>query len=372
MKILYLSNSIIPSRSANSIHVIKMCQAFADNGHEIILLAPKFRNDIYEKNVSDIYEYYGVKRNFKIKKLWHPSIKGGIFFYSLNIFLYLFLNKGFNLIYGRFLYGCYLATFFKHEVIFEAHNYISNKNNFSHFIFKRLIKSKYFKRHIVISEALKKIYLENGYLNNFIIKVAHDGADDIPDFKSKINLHGNKDNLRIGYLGHLYKGRGVENIIHCAKQLKDNTFHIVGGLEEDIKYWKNIAKNFDLENIYFYGFVHPRETIKYLNSFDIVLAPYYKKVTVAGNIGDNSKIMSPLKIFEYMSRKKPIIASDLPILREILNDKNSLLVHYNDIKMWVDAIKKLDNAKLRSAIGDQAYIDFKNYTWKNRAKLVLR
>ena len=128
----------------------------------------------------------------------------------------------------------------------------------------------------------------------------------------------------------------------------------------------------DLENVYFYGFVHPKETIKYLNSFDIVLAPYYKKVTVAGNIGDNSKIMSPLKIFEYMSRKKAIIASDLPILREILNDKNSLLVHYNDIKMWVDAIKKLDNAKLRSAIGDQAYIDFKNYTWKNRAKLVLR
>ena len=66
MKILYLSNSIIPSRSANSIHVIKMCQAFANNGHEVILLAPKFRNDIYEKNVSDIYEYYGVKRNFKI------------------------------------------------------------------------------------------------------------------------------------------------------------------------------------------------------------------------------------------------------------------------------------------------------------------
>ena len=44
MKILYISNSIIPSRTANSIHVMKMCQAFADNGHEVVLLAPDKKN----------------------------------------------------------------------------------------------------------------------------------------------------------------------------------------------------------------------------------------------------------------------------------------------------------------------------------------
>ena len=38
MKILYISKSSIPSRTANSIHVMKMCQAFADNGHEVVLL----------------------------------------------------------------------------------------------------------------------------------------------------------------------------------------------------------------------------------------------------------------------------------------------------------------------------------------------
>ena len=46
MKILYISNSIIPSRTANSIHVMKMCQAFADNGHEVILLAPDKKKKI--------------------------------------------------------------------------------------------------------------------------------------------------------------------------------------------------------------------------------------------------------------------------------------------------------------------------------------
>lgn len=66
MKIVYISNSIIPSRTANSIHVMKMCQAM------VILLAPEYNN--LEQNIS-VFEYYGVKQNFEIKflnvnKIW--------------------------------------------------------------------------------------------------------------------------------------------------------------------------------------------------------------------------------------------------------------------------------------------------------------
>ena len=60
MRILYISKSIIPSRTANSIHVMKMCQALSDNGHDVVLLAPHQKNQ-YEKGVNNIYEYYGVK-----------------------------------------------------------------------------------------------------------------------------------------------------------------------------------------------------------------------------------------------------------------------------------------------------------------------
>ena len=46
MKILYLSKSIIPSRTANSINVMKMSQAFADNGHEVVFVSSKFKKQI--------------------------------------------------------------------------------------------------------------------------------------------------------------------------------------------------------------------------------------------------------------------------------------------------------------------------------------
>jgi len=225
----------------------------------------------------------------------------------------------------------------------------------------------------VISKALKDIYLENGYLNESKIKVAHDGADEVKNFDSKIQLFGCKDQLKVGYVGHLYKGRGIKTIIECAKQINDMTFHLVGGLKQDIEYWKSYLKdsNLNLNNIYFYGFVSPQETLKYRNTFDIVLAPYSEKVSVFGNNGDTSRFMSPLKIFEYMSHKKPIIVSDLTVIREVLSEKNSILVKSDDVKSWVSSIKKLKNLEYRESIANQALIDFKNFTWKNRALFVI-
>jgi len=73
-----------------------------------------------------------------------------------------------------------------------------------------------------------------------------------------------------------------------------------------------------------------------------------------------------------MSHKKPIIVSDLPVLREILNEKNSILVKSDDVQTWVNSIKKLQDLKNRELIANQALSDFNNYTWKNRAKFVLK
>lgn len=369
MKILYISKSIIPSRAANSIHVMKMCQAFADNGHEVILLAPDIKNK-FETDVQDLYDYYGVKKNFKIKKLWHPNLKGGAILYLLTIFFYLIFNKKTNLVYGRFLHGCYIAALLKNIVIFESHEPIFSKKSHRLFFFKKLINLKNFKKLIVISQALKTMYLKNGYLDDDKIQVAHDGADEVLDFENKIDLLGAKNNLKVGYVGHLYKGRGVEIIIELAKKIDDITFHIVGGLDQDILYWKTYTNNLNLKNIFFYGFISPKDTTKYRNSFDIVLAPYAKEVTVEGK-GDTSKFMSPIKIFEYMSHKKAIIASDLPVIREVLNNENSILIDYDDKELWINSIKNLSNFKNRERISNQALIDFKKFTWKNRVHLVI-
>ena len=68
MKIVYISRSIIPSRTANSINVMKMCNTFASLGHEVTLLAP-WTKKLEEKGIDDIFEYYGVEKNFTLKTI---------------------------------------------------------------------------------------------------------------------------------------------------------------------------------------------------------------------------------------------------------------------------------------------------------------
>jgi len=373
VRILYISNSVIPSRTANSIHVMKMCKAFAENGHEVTLLAPDKKNE-YEKNIENIYEYYGVKNNFTVKKLWCLNIKGKSLLYTLNIFVYLLFNiNKVDLVYGRFTNGCYISTLLKIKTIFESHSPTYDNIWLENFFFKKMVENEYFVKLIVISESLKNLYVTNNALSSSKIQVAHDGADKVNNFELKARLYGDNDCFKVGYVGHLYKGRGIELIIECAKKLQNVTFHIVGGSKEDIGYWGKYIKSIYLKNIYFYGFVSPKDAIYYRNAFDIFLAPYGEKVCVYGNTGDSSQFMSPLKIFEYMSHKKPIISSNLSVLREVLNRKNSILVDYNDIEQWTDAILSLnDNIIMRNNIANQAYYDFINkYTWKERAKNVI-
>ncbi len=373
MRIAFISNSIIPSRTANSIQVIKMCQAFSKNGHEVVLLAPDIKDD-YEKDVENIYEFYGVKKNFKIKKLWCPNIKLGVVFYTLSIFLYLFFSNKFNLVYGRFLYGCYVASLLKNNVIFETHVPNYKKNKYELKVFEKIIKSKYLKKFVVISKSLKKMFLENGYLNESQIYVAHDGADEVSNFDTKIDLLGKKQNLKVGYVGHLYKGKGMEVISSIAEKLDyDIEIHIIGGFKKDINYWKNKIIN---KNVYFYGHVPHKQISSYINALDICLLPNQKVVlTFGADSSDNSlnisDYTSPLKLFEYMSHRKAIIASNLPVLKEVLNSKNSILVNPEDTIGWLNAIKELKDTSKREKIANIAYNDFHKYTWSFRTKNLL-
>ena len=97
-----------------------------------------------------------------------------------------------------------------------------------------------------------------------------------------------------------------------------------------------------------------------------------KKSLCFGSDGsDTSKFMSPLKIFEYMSHKKPMIASDFPVIREVLNEKNSILVDCDDIDSWVSSINELRNANRIEAIANQALSDFNKYSWKTKSNTIV-
>lgn len=364
MKIVYVSKSVIPSRTANSVHVMRMCQAFADLGHDVTLLA-QVNVKLEEENVDDPYSYYGVKDNFKLLKLYVPNIKFlKRALYSVRCFLEIRkINPDF--VYGR---GDFRALSMSLRGGFktglELHippekkmeiKYISN-------ILRHALGSKL----VVISEALAHECINDLPVSSENILVAHDGADLIEDKSTPSSVTLNPNRKHIGYVGSLFKGRGIDTIFAMAKHFDQCDFHVIGGDEKDITYWKSHC---DLKNILFYGFVSPKEAYQYRNMCDVLLAPYQ----TANEGNRTSRYMSPIKLFEYMSSAKPIICSDLPVIHEIFNERNALLVDPLDYKKWIDALQTLlDEPDYAQALANQAFEDFKtHYTWLARAKAIV-
>jgi len=280
-----------------------------------------------------------------------------------------------DIIYTRSIYGALSALICKLPYIYEAH--CPPHNQIHYLLQKVLFKSIFFKHLVVISNVLKQEY-ERLYpcLRYKRIIVAHDGADppneqdESPKFL--IKWPGRPGVLQVGYIGNLYPGKGVEVIVKLASLLPDMDFHIIGGTEKDVYYWK---KRFNYPNLFFHGFIPPSQTQQYRAACDILLLPaQYKVATDSKGKGDISRWMSPLKLFEYMASRRAIIASNLPTISEVLqNEYNALLVKPDSIDEWIQALQRLSKDKLlREKLANNAFIDLINkYTWYNRARNVL-
>ncbi|MCF8111442.1 MAG: glycosyltransferase family 4 protein [Desulfobacteraceae bacterium] len=371
MKIAYLSSSAIPSRTANSIHVMKMCQAFAKNGHEVKLFAPNKKNDL-EAGIEDVFAFYGVEKCFELKKLFEPPVKGGRFIHG-----YLAARQAWkmnaDIAYCRNLIAGAMAARMGVYTIFESHS----PNPGTRFFFDNILQTKPWNvdlnKIVVITSALKAYYESNYPQISGKILVAPDGADPVPEDIPPVRLTNKGKRLQVGYVGHLYKGKGMELISKLARQAPWADFQIVGGLKQDLVYWK--TKCADCENIFFHGFVSHNKTFHYLKAFDIVLLPTQKIVAAHSNPQSNIAMWtSPLKVFEYMASGRPIVSSDLPALREVLtHGENALLCPPDDTSAWIQAIRCLkNNTEIREKLAEKALeIFLNNFTWRARAEKVI-
>jgi glycosyltransferase involved in cell wall biosynthesis len=344
---------------------MKMCSALAGLGHTVNLFAKT------SKLTEDPYDFYGVTGDFQL--YFRPKEHSMSVSFLLGWRIWKWILKWQikvqqpDLIYSRDARALYSVRSLGIPFIFEAHILPKQPERqkwmFDHPSFRRLV---------VISKALKDDYLAQfRRLDDSKVLVAHDAASPPPSPIDPV-LRGNDGRLRVGYIGNLYPGRGLEIIPKLAELCPWAHFHIVGGSEESLEHWKRRLAS--TPNITLHGFVPHRETAGFLVAFDVVIAPYQSRVQAHGGKNLTQRWMSPLKIFEYMAYGKPIIASDLPVLKEVLEDeRNALLVPPAEIDSWAKAIARLrGDAALRTRLGRAALQDFNtHYSWESRASAVL-
>jgi glycosyltransferase involved in cell wall biosynthesis len=190
--------------------------------------------------------------------------------------------------------------------------------------------------------------------------------------RRSLNLFQDVSTFTAGYTGHLYAGRGIEFLINIAENLSHVNFLIVGGEPPDVERVKREIDRRNLKNILLTGFIPNNRLPIYQAACDVLLMPYQHKVAASSG-GDISRYLSPMKLFEYLACERPILCSDLLVLREILDQEvNAILLPSQEIESWLTSLEALrHNPELRIQLAKQARETANHYTWESRAKLVL-
>ncbi len=371
--ITYVSSSEIPSNSANSIQVLSQCLELSKKGYKVNL----FFSSNVKKNflLNKIYEKYGFDASsllLKPSKTYFGLTNN--FFIAKDFFISLILKKNIGEIITRNFYVSFFLSIFNIKHCFEVHHI--EKNSFK----------KKMQLFAISGKFTKVIYISNALLNNINQKIKKrkslnneivlpDASDlklisDLPREYSYLNLLFN--NLKnqglfvCGYFGTLNRGKGLNHIIEISQKDKNNCF-VIAGTGTD----KNLLVDGDFKNIIYLGQI-PCTVARYLQKrCDVLLMPYQRVVKVGSKGQDTAKWMSPLKMFEYMSTKVPIISSDLDVIKEILIDeKNCLLCPSADSKLWLASIRRLKNDnELAKKLAANAFNDFiSNFTWDERTR----
>tara|TARA_R110001592_G_scaffold3525_18_gene20043 strand:- start:24177 stop:25337 length:1161 start_codon:yes stop_codon:yes gene_type:complete len=370
MNIFYYSGAKLPSQEPQSVHVMKMAQAFSKAGHNVTLFARNALN----ATTDDIFNIYDIDTPFKINmssNAGFPILSGARYLIGLPERAQ--QNSQPDIIYGHDVVALALYAKRALSVIFEVHDMPQHPAH--KLAFSKLLKQDNLRGIIAVSDILKQALL-NAYpeIPPERVFVAHDGADLIDHIKSNTRtlntLKSGKDAFNVGYAGSLHPGKGMALISRIAKIRPQYDFHILGGTTKQVQHFQTLNK---YKNIHFYGHRDHAEVPSYLKSFDICVAPYQHRALI--KTGRNtSRWISPMKIFEYMAAERPIICSNLPVIHEILQHKhNAILPPASDEHKWADAMDVLrENPDIGNHLAKNAHDSLKDkYTWDKRAQAIM-
>nr|WP_245216583.1 glycosyltransferase family 4 protein [Sagittula salina] len=235
-------------------------------------------------------------------------------------------------------------------------------------VLRSLLNDPGIRRVVTISRGLADDLKAQYAVEAARVVVAHDGAEAGPKPRAAGAQAGA---LRAGYFGHLYPGKGMEMIAALAPAVPETRFEVYGGTEDDIARWR--SQTAGLPNLTLHGHIPHAEVAARQAECDILLAPYAQQVSHSGG-GDISRWMSPLKLFEYMAAGRPVVTSDMAVLREILtHGETAILCPPDDVGAWAAGLRRLaGDAPLRERLG-AAGRDLleREYTWDRRAERVL-
>tara|TARA_B100001123_G_C15339802_1_gene1034364 strand:- start:4879 stop:6084 length:1206 start_codon:yes stop_codon:yes gene_type:complete len=389
MKLIYLTNSRLPGEKAHAIQIMKTCAALAADV-DVQIVHPRRVNRPWLQSVVDLQKYYKLPRDVQrrlvgsldlfsiVPKLPFGKTLAYKIVFAIQTITYhiallpLLLTSSADVYYTRDSLTASLLVLLRKvsisTVIYEAHRFPSSRLGLE---LSRWLVNK-LDGIVVLTNFLATRYLELGIPEKRISVVPD--AVDLQDFgvfsKSAARQHLGIDEsiFVVMYVGHMYHWKGVDTLVEAATRLSDNEqIWLIGGTPEELPRIEQLAKQLELTNIHLAGYVPYEHISTYMAAADVLVIPN------SGDYDISRFYTSPIKLFEYMAAKRPIVASNLPSLREIIvHDETALLVQPDNPISLAIAIQRLQSdSHLSSRLVDNATVLVSKHTWSGRSQRIL-
>lgn len=376
--IWYVTSLKIPTIWAHGVQMMKMCEAFAGAGAGVRLFAQ--RSSVLPE---DPFLFYAVAHHFDItyvdraqsvfEKIPTPYI---LWFMNIIGFGRAFMGSAKaeqalpDIVYCREYLLLFFLKKFGKPIFFEAH---TPPGFFARQILKKVLP-------LIAGIGVTTSYVKEELVRIGVpaqkIMVVPDGFSE-DDFSAPKKL---KDDLRrelgialdkkiIMYVGHLFLWKGVYTLAESTRFIGNKIpYEIVciGGHEPDREAFLRFINANELKHIRVIPRQEYRRIISFLAAADIFVLPNSAREPIS------RLYTSPIKLFEYMASARPIVASDLPSIRQILNEKTAVMVQPDDPKDLGRGIRVLlKHPSQGAALAQAALIQSKEYTWAKRAQNII-
>lgn len=355
MKLVYLTTLQYPSPYANRVNVMKMAASFNDLVDDFTLvIGPLLANK------EEVLRSYGIERPFAIEVLGHPPwLWPKSFFSALRIKKMIQHNPSETIYYIRdFLLAFFLSfvseRFRKHFFV-ECHAL----DKFPSFVYRHIFRHA---KGIISSNGAKRQKINEDYgvpLARIIVEP--NGFDEVlfsqlPSRKeARVQLGLAPEKKIVLYAGSMLGWKGTDIIADLAKAMADVIFVIVGASEEKQEGNMMFIKRQDL-----------RKVPMYLRAADFLIAPY------RSDSERTQRFFSPIKVFEYMASGTPFAVTDLPAVREFLNEDNAFLVREYSPNAFRERMQyAFDHPEEMERRANNAKKQSVYFSWQKRARRIV-
>mgnify|MGYP001565952670 CR=1 FL=1 len=379
MKLICITHWRMPSEKTLSPYIMRVCEAFARQGVEVELWAPRRFNPQFAG--VDPFSYHLIEKIFRIKKIAVLDLmrflpdRGGFFLMLVSFTLVLFFKVALMrdrervVFYFHDIRDAWLSVLLSRKVFSEILMYYkSSVDLINRWCFAK-IKGFIFTTRSVMDQMRNDYGVDTGRMlyAPCAVNFARFGiATSREEARAKLGLPENE--CIILYAGHLFSSKGVDTLLEAAPFLsKEGVIYFVGGTDEDIKSFKVKSEKLKVKNVIIAGRKGHEEIPLWLRAADLLVIPNTAREDAA------KYESSPSKLFEYMASGRPIVASDVPAIRDVFDESMGYFFEPDNVASLVAAIKQvLADRRGAEEKGKRARAEVRQYSWEARAASIKR